>query len=87
MGKEIAQDGVAQNIVNWNDIDRVPSQHDEPAQDKQMAAGESGNQTELKMGDVQLKPDDGTLNDRQTNTYKSPIMPITSENFSETYNE
>ena len=52
-----------------------------------MATGESANHADLKLGDVQLKPDDGTLNDRQANTYKSPIMPITSENFSETYNE
>ena len=50
--------------------------------------GAVGHVQSIKLGgDMDAKPEDGTLNDRAiTNTYKSPIIPGTSEDYEENYN-
>lgn len=54
-----------------------------------MAADQHNSIQNFNLGaDIPIKPEDGTLNDRmQTNTYKSPIIPVKSEDLSENYNE
>ena len=72
-----------QNYVNWNDIDRVPSPHQEVQQDKQMPLSENAaGANHLEM--APLNQDDAVMNDKlEINNYKSPMMPMQSENLSE----
>lgn len=83
-GQAAGQDNT-QNFVNWNDIDRVPSSQNEIVQDKQMGLGGDNSATQAESNhrnNIPVKQDDGTLNDR-TNNFKSPILPIQSEDLSE----